>query len=708
MFVLSLVTFALVPFLAVGVVAQDPPAWKSDPFEPAAIPLAVRTPYLSAWLAGGHALPESWPTLYQGAVRRLGWAGYVRVDATAYRTMGLSNVDGQQVAQQTAVKITASSSEFTLTVGSVELLYTFLSPVELGDLSKQSLPLSYFTVSARSTDGSRHTVEVYADISAEWVSGDAKNLAKWGFETGADGKSVSHRIQRQDEQVFNEINDHAEHGAMYFSTVMTPTLSYSQGEDVAQRTNFVTNGKLDGNADTEYRAIGDRWPVFAFADTLSPVEGDGKWSNPIVFSLGHFRDPVIQYVAKTGAPQQLAPYWLTVYKTPVEAISFFLNDYKNAVLSAESLNNKITQDAAKGVQQLRCGLEVLASSSSSAMEFAVPHKADGSLDSTDIMAFQKEISSSSNVNTVDVMFPFWPLVTYSNPKIGVALLEPLLRYAAMGVYPNHWAVHDIGRSYPNATGHNDGKDEPMPIEETANMLILALSAAQKSKDNTQIKKYFTQLDGWAQYLVATTLLPAQQLSTDDFSDAIANHTNLAAKGIVGIAAMGEIAKLTGDAAKAEKYSAIAKDMVPRWRALATSRDRTHLRLTYNDDASSGLMYNLYADKLLGLNLFPDEVYNMQNAFYKTKVEQYGIVLDTRANYTKSDWELWIAAIADKDLQISLVDAVARYSALTTPPNQGTPFGDWYDIANGASKNFRARPVVGGHFAILALTYVSLV
>jgi len=53
--------------------------------------------------------------------------------------------------------------------------------------------------------------------------------------------------------------------------------------------------------------------------------------------------------------------------------------------------------------------------------------------------------------------------------------------------------------------------------------------------------------------------------------------------------MGEIAKLNGDAVKAERYTAIAKDMVPRWRVLATSRDRTHLRLTYGDDASWGLM-----------------------------------------------------------------------------------------------------------------------
>jgi len=105
----------------------------------------------------------------------------------------------------------------------------------------------------------------------------------------------------------------------------------------------------------------------------------------------------------------------------------------------------------------------------------------------------------------------------------------------MDLYPNRWAIHDLGSLYPNITGHNDGQDEHMPIEESANMIIMALSYAQKTNDLSMIKQYFQEFDGWAQYLVATTLLPAEQLSTDDFSKPIANHTNLAAKGIIGIA-----------------------------------------------------------------------------------------------------------------------------------------------------------------------------
>ena len=84
---------------------------------------------------------------------------------------------------------------------------------------------------------------------------------------------------------------------------------------------FVKDGKLDNQADTEFRAAGDRWPVLAFASTLSSVSGNGQLSEPVVFSIGQFRDPIVQFVTKTGQPEERAPYWLTAFNTPLEAVS---------------------------------------------------------------------------------------------------------------------------------------------------------------------------------------------------------------------------------------------------------------------------------------------------------------------------------------------------------------------------------------------------
>lgn len=45
-------------------------SWTSTPFSPASVPLAVRTPYLSAWLpqGPGKALNDDWPRFWAGAV----------------------------------------------------------------------------------------------------------------------------------------------------------------------------------------------------------------------------------------------------------------------------------------------------------------------------------------------------------------------------------------------------------------------------------------------------------------------------------------------------------------------------------------------------------------------------------------------------------------------------------------------------------------
>lgn len=92
-----------------------------------------------------------------------------------------------------------------------------------------------------------------------------------------------------------------------------------------------------------------------------------------------------------------------------------------------------------------------------------------------------------------MIFPTWPGLLYLNPALGKYLLEGLFRYQATGQYPNKFSVHDIGASYPKAIGHNDGKDEAMPVEECGNMLIMALSYSKKTGDNSLLTEYVSSL-----------------------------------------------------------------------------------------------------------------------------------------------------------------------------------------------------------------------
>ncbi len=93
----------------------------------------------------------------------------------------------------------------------------------------------------------------------------------------------------------------------------------------------------------------------------------------------------------------------------------------------------------------------------------------------------KEISSDGNFQTVDVIFPAFPFFLYTNPKWLSYLLEPLLEHQLSGQYPNDYSMHDLGSHFPNATGHRDGNDEYMPVEECGNMLIMGLALANALK-----------------------------------------------------------------------------------------------------------------------------------------------------------------------------------------------------------------------------------
>lgn len=62
-----------------------------------------------------------------------------------------------------------------------------------------------------------------------------------------------------------------------------------------------------------------------------------------------------------------------------------------------------------------------------------------------------------------------------------------------------------------------------------------------------------------------------------------------------------------------------------------------------------------------------------------------------------DWEIWTAALVDDELKGKLIDGVAR---LAREGGVRLPFSDKYDVATGNEVDFRARPVAGGHLALV--------
>jgi Domain of unknown function (DUF4965)/Domain of unknown function (DUF1793) len=192
-----------------------------------------------------------------------------------------------------------------------------------------------------------------------------------------------------------------------------------------------------------------------------------------------------------------------------------------------------------------------------------------------------------------------PIYLYLEPKILGLLLEPLFSHQEAGLYPNKYSMHDLGSSFPNATGHPDGKDEYMPVEECGNMIFMALAYSNFVGDINYLVSHYDILKQWAQYLVDFGLIPATQghfpicsvvlttVSTDDFAGPLANQTNLALKAILGIRAMSEIARLTANKFDAKTYLDISTDYIEKWEGFAFDANTMHAKLAYQLDESWG-------------------------------------------------------------------------------------------------------------------------
>jgi hypothetical protein len=671
----------------------------ADPIRPPAVALAVRGPYLSTWLPAT-TLPGTWPQFWTGHITAM--AGIIRVDGVSYLFMGApaiplpvpngnsgsqSTVSGfERAVQQTALEVTATRSRFHLKGGGVALVAEFFSPVEPGDLRRQSIPMSYIVLTVQSSDGAAHDVQVYLDISGEWTSGDVGQVINWA--PYADSSIRAWTVQLSNAQPLTEQGQLAAWGSVVLSTPVASGLSYQSGQDIVVRSGFVANGSLPDTNDTNYRAISNNWPVFAFCRDLGQVGGSAV---TVPLAIGQVRSPAVGYLG-----QDLKPLWSSYFSGWQDMAGFFHADLAAASSRADKLDGRINGDATSAGGRGYAGLCTIALRQAYGGTELVAGP------SGQPWAFLKEISSDGNVSTVDVVYPASPAWIYADPAYLGLLLEPLLAYAETGGWPKTFAEHDLGSSYPVAAGHNNGQEEDMPVEETGNMLIM--TAAYVKQAPSFAAAHYKILKQWADYLVANLPDPGFQNQTDDFAGSIAHSVNLAVKGIIAVGAMAQIATAAGNSADAAYYQGKARQFIGYWVTNAQDPSGKHLDLTYNGSGGGngtwGTTYNGYADRLLGTGLIPASVLAEQAAWYASVSNEFGLPLQVPHSYAKSDWEMWTAAwLSGYPISQQLIDRVYTY-ANTTPSR--VPFSDLYDTINDQQVGFQARPVQGGIFALLTL------
>lgn len=117
-----------------------------------------------------------------------------------------------------------------------------------------------------------------------------------------------------------------------------------------------------------------------------------------------------------------------------------------------------------------------------------------------------------------------------------------------------------------------------------------------------------------------------------------------------------------------------------------------------DDSTWSQKYNLVWDKILKLNLVPQDVFDTEIAFYAKNFAKYGLRLDNRKDLTKTDWFMWTGAFGTDAYFKQVVDFVFEQLGAD---NSNKPLTDLYTTST-AQGGFRDRAVVGAFWAKMIL------
>lgn len=131
------------------------------------------------------------------------------------------------------------------------------------------------------------------------------------------GGIAYHRFYRQTQLLWSETLDQTDYGYWYWATDNTASLTYESGADTDVRSAFTSSGVLADTNDTNFRAISDSYPTFAFALDLGSIEASAVST---LFTLGLTQEQAIQFNGASGV-QALPSLWTSYFPTELDAVS---------------------------------------------------------------------------------------------------------------------------------------------------------------------------------------------------------------------------------------------------------------------------------------------------------------------------------------------------------------------------------------------------
>ena len=649
-----------------------------------AIPLVTIDPHTSVWCFADK-LTDDWSRHWTGS--KMALYGVIRIDGESYRFMG-GNEWLARAAEQVSCVVEATRTIVVFRAGPLELELEFLTPLLLDDLDLMSRPVTYVRTRARTLDGKPHRVEVYWDMSGEWAVNLPHERVYWDrYQTDVLSAAA---LRSELQPVLEKSGDHRriDWGTAFLAGPAGEVVVGVGDIDVSRDT-FVKTGhasekglktpprKVDYNADA----------VMALTFDLS-VKPGGPATRTIL--VAYDDEWSVELFGK-----RLRPWWR---RDGLEAIPMM----ELAWSERDSVRERcIAFEADLAARATALAGETYASLLALSWRHAIAAHKLAAGPAGEPLLFSKENFSNGCIATVDVTYPSAPMFLAFNPSLIRAMLDPYFPYCAGPDWPFPFAAHDLG-TYPLANGQtyrNWDKDKTldiietqMPVEECGNMLILVGALAKAEGNASYAGQHWTLLTQWADYLVETGYNPGDQLCTDDFSGVLGHNVNLSGKAAMGLACYARMADMLGHKEIAARYRGVAEEFAFH---ILKSRDGEGTRLAFDQPGTWSIKYNLVWDRLLGLNVFPQEEMRRELAFYRTKVELYGLPLDNRSTLTKPEWMLWAASLADdRELFEDCVERIVRYANET---RSRVPMSDLYLTDSARKIGFQARSVLGGFF-----------
>ena len=618
------------------------------------VPLVTIDPYFSIW-SNSDRLTDGETAHWTGYPQPL--TGVVFVDGEPFVFMGKS--EGIPALEQTNLEITACTSSYSFKNDKIVLNAEFTSPLLLDDLDIASRPASYMKIITGSADGADHEIRIQVTMD-DRVCLNRKFQYPTEYKTLSVPGMTGGRVSAANQHILNRSGDNLriDWGYAYLVTnapdAKAESVDYSHEYGIpAHDVRVTVNG-------------GDALFIFAYDD---------------VRSIQYFGD-------------NLTSYWNRDRKTIISAVADAFADYDEIKKRCDRLADEL---------RAKCRNEKYYELLSLAYRQAIAaHKIAVDRDG-EVLFISKECFSNGCAATVDVTYPSIPLFLLYNPELVNGMLRPIFKYVHSGEWYYDFAPHDAGQ-YPLVNGQVYGDqtcpENQMPVEECGNMLITVTAAALASKDPGFAQKHWADLQKWTDFLMKYGLDPQNQLCTDDFAGHLAHNCNLGLKAIMGIAAFGILNKMCGNNRECEKYMNAAREMAVTW-IINAHDDETEYRLAFDRPGTWSMKYNAVWDKIFRTGIFPEKAFDREIALHIEKhMNEYGLPLDNRSTYTKSDWLLWTAAMAETEEQFdALVDSL--WNAYNASESR-VPLTDWYFTNTAKQRGFQNRTVQGGLFVKLLM------